>query len=294
MTRILITGATGFIGRHCLAALAGAGELHAASRSPRPADGSVTWHSADLLDDASITALLRTVRPTHLLHAAWEATPVSYATSPENLRWLRAGVTLLQAFGDNGGERFLGVGTSAEYARSETPCIEEVTPIRPETIYGHAKAAMHQATCAAARHHGFAAAWARIFLPFGPGDPAGRLLPSVLAAIRRGERVALSDGLQQRDFVYAPDAGRMLARLLLSDGTGSFNIGSGAARSIRDVVGTLARLHDAETLIDFGVKPRREGEAEVLVADVTRYVRLIGALEATPLETALRALSAQA
>lgn len=277
MRRILVTGASGFIGRHCLAALAGAGELHAVSRGvPSGRGDGAIWHAADLLDDAEIAALVARIRPTHLLHAAWEATPVAYAVSPENLRWLKAGVTLLDVFGAEGGIRALAIGSSAEYAPSEAPCVEDVTPIRPVTIYGHAKVAMDHAMRAAAQRHGFSAAWGRLFLPYGPGDPPQRLVPSLIAAFRAGRRLPMSDGEQIRDFIFAPDAGRMLAALLLSDARGPCNIGSGAALPVRQVVEMIASSFGGTGLAEFGALPRRPGEPAILAADMTKTFAVPG------------------
>ena len=88
MKRVLVTGATGFVGRWTLPCLVDRGfEVHAVSRraDPPPRDG-VTWRRLDLLDGA-IEALVRQVRPTHLLHFAWETTPLEYWVSLDNLRW---------------------------------------------------------------------------------------------------------------------------------------------------------------------------------------------------------------
>lgn len=77
MKRVLVTGASGFIGRHVLTPLAERGyDVHAVSRSGAvPAAGNVHCHRADLLDPKQIGTLLKQVRPTHLLHFAWYAVP---------------------------------------------------------------------------------------------------------------------------------------------------------------------------------------------------------------------------
>jgi UDP-glucuronate decarboxylase len=203
---------------------------------------------------------------------------------------LKAGITLLDAFGTHGGVRVLGLGTSAEYAPSQTPCVEDVTPVRPATIYGHAKAAMHHATLAASLRHGYAAAWARIFLPYGPGDPPQRLVPSLVAAFRVGRRLPMSDGGQIRDFVFAPDAGRMLAALLVSDASGVFNIGSGEAMPLRRAVELIAESCGAAGLADFGAVPRRPGEPDMLAADMSRTFAVPGMPRPRPFQSNIQTL----
>jgi nucleoside-diphosphate-sugar epimerase len=160
VTRVLITGATGFIGRHCLERLCeSGGEIHAVTRTlPQPAAGPARWHAADLRDPAAARNLIETVRPDHLLHLAWEATPRLYAGPPENLRWLIGATAMLTAFGEYGGQRFVGAGSLAEYAGGQEVCAEDETPIRPATVYGKCKAACWLAAQAAAQHYRFDAA----------------------------------------------------------------------------------------------------------------------------------------
>src|SRR3984893_8750010 len=106
MNRVLVTGASGFIGSHSLSILQNRGyEVHAVwLKNRRELDG-VEWHRADLLDPASIGGLIREVRPTHLLHLAWYAVPRDYRESPENLAWCKAGISLLTDFAEGGGRR---------------------------------------------------------------------------------------------------------------------------------------------------------------------------------------------
>mgnify|MGYP003387385600 CR=1 FL=1 len=164
MTRVLITGPTGFIGAHCLEALLARGgdEIHAVNRSGRgPHAERVTWHGADLRSPEQAAHLVERVRPTHLLHGAWEATPGAYAQSPENLDWLQGSLALIRSFARHGGVRFVGVGSSAEYDPGAGPCIEDETPLRPASIYGQCKLACWLALDAASRAPEFAAAQAR-------------------------------------------------------------------------------------------------------------------------------------
>jgi nucleoside-diphosphate-sugar epimerase len=289
MRRLLATGVSGFIGAHCLREMLTIGydEIHAASRSGEgPAVPSLSWHAADLRDPGAAIQLIETVKPTHLFHAAWIATPGVYLTSPENEQWMRATIAMVRAFAELGGQRFVGVGTSAEYAETDRPCVEEVTPLAPVSVYGHAKVATWQAIAAMAEAHKLEAAWGRLFLPYGPGDLPQRLIPATVAKLRAGERMALSSGEQQRDFVYAPDAAKMLAGLLKSNATGAFNIGSGEPRSVRSVVEAIAGHLNARDLPQFGTTPARAWEPLMLVANMAKLQGL-GLFVRTPMADAL-------
>ena len=111
MTRVLVTGGTGFIGRHALPLLAGH-EVHASfSRAPGEDVPGVTWHRCDLLDTAAATTLVAEVRPTHLLHFAWYAVPGKFWDAAENAPWVEASLGLLAAFAGAGGRRATFAGS---------------------------------------------------------------------------------------------------------------------------------------------------------------------------------------
>src|SRR5206468_9393880 len=183
VSRVLVTGATGFIGRHTLAPLVAAGhEVHATARTPGAAARGVTWPAADLLDSPDV---VRYVNPDALLHLAWYAEHGKFWSSPENLRWLQASVALLRAFS---GRRAVIAGTCAEYDWTTGAWrLAEDAPLAPATLYGACKHALHVATEAYAREAGFSLAWGRIFFLFGPDEHPGRLVPSVLGPLLHGE-----------------------------------------------------------------------------------------------------------
>jgi nucleoside-diphosphate-sugar epimerase len=82
--------------------------------------------------------------------------------------------------------------------------------------------------------------------------------------------VATTHGLQQRDFIYAPDAADLLIRLLLSQQQGVFNIGTGRATTVRSVVEYLASRCGRPDLPQFGAMPLAPSEPKLLVADMTK------------------------
>jgi nucleoside-diphosphate-sugar epimerase len=197
MRRVLLTGATGFIGRHAPAALRARGfEVHAVTTGESPAvaaEGDVAaWHRADLLDPAVARTLVEQVRPTHLLHLAWYAEHGLFWSSTENLRWTEASLRLLRAFGETGGERAVMAGTCAEYDWSASGrFVEGEAPLAPATLYGTCKHALRLVGEAWCEQNGVEFAWGRIFLVFGPGEHPERLVPAVAGAVLSGQPARL-------------------------------------------------------------------------------------------------------
>ena len=162
MADILITGATGFIGLPCLERLLQAGHnVHAVCRHPLPR-ADVHWHAVDLWNPEQVSALLASIRPSHLLHLAWIAMPGVYWTSPDNHRWVDASLHLVRQFHRWGGRRAVLAGTCAEYDWNHSLCHEK-TPLRPTTTYGQCKLRLWQQL----RQEKLSLAWARLFFLYG-------------------------------------------------------------------------------------------------------------------------------
>src|ERR1700738_2172617 len=104
--RVLVTGATGCVGRHALPVLVARGwEVHAVtSRNGPDAAEEIIWHRADLLNPRELNATIRSAQATHLLHLAWYVAPGQWATASENFEWVHASLELLRAFREQGGE----------------------------------------------------------------------------------------------------------------------------------------------------------------------------------------------
>lgn len=277
MKTVLVTGARGFIGRHAIAPLVARGyEVHAVSSQTGTFDSAATWHACDLHDVAAGTSLVAAVQPTHLLHLAWFAEPGAFWNSGQNIRWVEATAGLVQAFAQHGGKRFVGAGTSAEYAWTGEVCDEETTKMQPATLYGGCKFAAWSILQAFARTQHFSAAWGRVFFLYGPGEKPGRLVSDVVSALAEGREVALSEGHQRRDFMHVADVGAAFAALLDSAVEGPVNIATGQAPSVRDVATKLAELAGRPDLLRFGARPERPGEPLEIRAAVRRLTEEVG------------------
>lgn len=290
--RVLLTGATGFVGRNALAPLLAAGfEVHAvSSRTPPDGERGVVWHQADLLDDAERDAVVTEVGASHLLHFAWYAEHGKFWQSPENERWRAASSALLRAFVAHGGERAVLAGTCAEYAwQDETHCVEGVTPLAPATPYGGAKRALWLDAEAYAADVGLSLAWGRIFFLYGPHEDPRRLVASVAQALVHGERAETGAGEQVRDFAYTPEVAAAFVALLCSDVAGAVNVVSGRQLQIREVVEAVGAAAGRPDLLAIGARPGNPDDPQILTGDPTRLFTEVGWTPALSFEASIAA-----
>ena len=273
-----MTGATGFVGRQVLVPLLRRGyEVHAVSRHAAanlPAE--ITVHAGDLLDHAGQRRLLERVRPSHLLHVAWYVEHGKYWDAPENELWLKATESLVESFCRMGGTRAIGVGTCVEYDPGCGLLVEGQTPERPTSVYANAKLAAGHNAAAIAAAHAVWFAWARIFFPFGPGEPGNRLVPHVISRLLQGEPAHCTHGRQIRDFLYVADVGDALAALLDSSVQGPVNIGSGVPTTIGDMAIRIGKALARPDLVILGAVEEAEGSPEKILASSIRLEQEVG------------------
>ncbi len=254
MRKVLLTGATGFIGRHCLPMLLARGyEVHAVtSREPGEAAQHVHWHKVDLVGPGKASELLARVSPDYLLHFAWYAVPRKYWESLENLRWVQTSLELLGAFAAQAGKRVVMAGSCAEYDWRDGECSEDNTPLLPATLYGTCKHSLQMMLQSVSHQTGLSSAWGRIFYLYGPHEYPTRLVSSVIRALLRGEPAPCSDGCQVRDFLYVEDVASAFVALLESEVQGPVNIASGIPVPVKSVVARIGEKIGRPDLIRLG------------------------------------------
>lgn len=293
--RVLVTGASGFIGQHMPALLRARGfETHITARGTLPETVGITTHAVDLLRQDEAQRLIKDLRPDIIIHTAWYVAHGRFWTAPENTDWLEASTALAAYAAEAGTRRFVGLGTCAEYATEageDAYPWPETRPIAPATPYGEAKAALARRLkeMAEARAR-FSFAWARLFHLFGPGENPARLVPSIMLALREGREAQCSSGRPVRDFISTQNAAAAITALATSQVTGPVNIGSGAPISIAAMARLIAHISGRPYLLRLGALPDRPNEAPYMVAHTGRLRRDVGFTAPVSLAAELRSL----
>ena len=294
MARLLLTGATGFIGAAVLARLVTEGHdvvaLHSGRTLP-PEQHGVSWHALDLLraDEEEIAALVSRERLTHCIHTAWYTNHSDYLIAAINLDWLAASLRLASGFRAGGGQRFTGLGTCLEYdVTVEVPLSETETPLRPDTLYARCKDETRE-RLRAEQGEGLSVAWVRVFFVYGPGDRDRRLIPWLIGNLARGEPVAPRNGGVRRDYVHVDDLAAQICRVSAASFDGAVNGASGKAERLADIFRLAGALAGREDLVTVNDRLAAD-EPALIAADMSLYRDRIGAVEARSLGDGLASL----
>lgn len=260
--RILITGASGFVGRQVLRALASSHRririvARPGARTKLGEDACSVEsfvETADLFAESADWWAQACDEVDTVVHLAWYAEPGKYLQSPQNIDCLTGTLQLAKGAAAAGVRRWVGVGTCAEYALGAEPLSID-TPLKPTTPYAAAKAATYTALAQFLPSQHVQFAWCRLFYLYGEGEDSRRLVPYLRQRLAAGETAELTSGTQLRDFLDVAEAGRLIAQCAQGTGEGAFNVCSGEAISIRQLAERIADEYGARHLLNFGARP---------------------------------------
>lgn len=265
--RVLLTGATGFLGSYVLNHLQQKGIDVVVAGRHRPAEYRGDFIQADLLQMDSYSVVVQRFRATHLIHLAWYAEHGKYWSSPLNLRWLEATVGLVEAFCSTGGQKVVVAGTCAEYDWSYGYCREDSTPLAPASMYGTAKDATRRLLAAVCNAYQVPLAWGRIFLPYGPGEDERRLIPSLIQVFEGGRTPFGVNATAYRDFLHIEDVASAFLTLLKTQAVGAINICSAQPVQIAELVQLLASSRNADPDMVLNLSKVHPEDPHFLVGD---------------------------
>jgi len=272
--RVLITGASGFIGSQLARLLVQEGvEVYALLR-PK----SDPWRICDLLPDLQVVEgnllqpeqgwleRLGAIQPEICFHFAWYAEPGIFLTSPLNLQYLSASLTMAEGLAKAGCHKLVIAGSFSEYDQ-DLGYLSENSALKPNTLYGAAKVSLYQALSLWAPAAGIEILWPRIFSVYGPCEHEKRFVPAVILAALRGEVTRLTPGEQLRDYLHVADAAAAIWAATQSGMKGPVNIGSGKPVAIRELALHIGALLKRPDLIRLGDLPYRQGDPMFVCAN---------------------------
>ncbi|MDZ7751189.1 MAG: NAD(P)-dependent oxidoreductase [Gammaproteobacteria bacterium] len=274
--KVVVTGATGFVGRYVVTELEARGvESLAVSRQARklPA-GQGCGVSLDLHDvPVGVYELLGC--PDVLIHLAWSGLP-NYKSLHHFEVELPAHYAFLKALIDGGLKHLVVAGTCLEYGIRSGP-LSEVAASHPTTAYGFAKDALRRQLEFLREARSFRLVWARLFYLYGEGQAESSLYSQLRRAAEKGNRVFnMSGGEQLRDFLPVGKAAAHLVSLALTPvDAGVVNVCSGKPISIRKLVEGWIDEHRWAIAPNLGYYPYPDYEAMAFWGDRSKLDRLL-------------------
>lgn len=271
--RVLLTGASGFIGAAVMRLLLKQGiETAALVSTGKPLnrlqdlEGQYVRIEGRLADIPTLRPQLEAFHPDACIHLAWYAEPGKYLYAPDNVPVMQQSLTLLQTLIEIGCQQFVGVGTCAEYD-TDIGFLREDSPTKPATIYAACKLStgligQHMAAAA-----GIKFAWGRLFYLFGEHEDLRRLVPALIKSLRQGKPFDATAGEQVRDYLHVDDVASALITMAQQNADGVYNIASGVPITMRQLMENIGDIVGAKDLIHFGAIPYRQWEPMFICGD---------------------------
>lgn len=267
MEKMLLTGASGFLGRNFMECLDKSKyEVFAVGRNCPQYLDKEHFFTHDLKDYERVLGYIREVCPDILVLLAWDVSTQSYWESFENCLWADVCIRMAQMFLDCGGRQILFAGTSASYDYGRGWLKEQPGYEQPSSLYGISKRYASQALQKLAKRHDAVYCEARLFAIYGKYEKMARLVPLTAWRLSHNEKIINECGELLRDYIYIEDAVRAIHLLIREKASGVYNVSSGRPVSIGQIIMQIAGELDRRELIEFQNNDEEE-EYPLIVGD---------------------------
>ena len=256
--KVAVTGASGFVGRHVLAALLEHDvEIVAVTRDASRLAGLGAGVNAVEMDIAkpATDCFEQIGRPDVLIHLAWDGLP-NYKSLHHFETELPKQYQFLKLMVESGLSSLTVTGTCFEYGMQSGPLAAQLTT-RPNNPYGYAKDALRKQLGYLKAAKAFDLTWARLFYMYGEGQARNSLFPLLKEAVLRGDKTFnMSGGEQLRDYLPVEAAARQIVHVALARrDMGAINICSGRPVSVRRLVEQWISENDWDIQLNLGHYP---------------------------------------
>ena len=305
--RVIVTGATSFIGKAVTKELLAEGHhVFAVVRPDSPgrraleemalpgeeggSSGRLTCLSVNLKD---ISAVERHPdlegRGDLWLHLGWEGAGSANRRDPHvQARNIGYALDALQSAAGLGCSRFLFGGSQAEYGIVDGLMGEDI-PCHPVSEYGKDKLEVCRRAAEASGKLGITYLHARIFSVYGPGDHPWSLISTCLDTFLKGGHMELGACTQQWNFLHVRDTAGALLRLLLAKApAGVYNVAGEDTRPLRDYIEELHRLCGGSGTYEYGRRPPNAEGVVSLVPDIRKLAKAVGFSQSISFEDGIR------
>jgi nucleoside-diphosphate-sugar epimerase len=297
--RVLVTGASGFIGSHLTRRLIRAGaHVHALTSTVSSVyptrllevRDQITLHEASLTDRGALTLVAADARPAYVFHlGAYTHVGKSWQRVDECIQVnVQGTVNLLMALEPVGYTRFVNIGTSEIYGDVDVPFREDgpVHPISPYSVSKHGAEELCRLFAAA---KSWPIVRVRPFNAYGPMQSPDRVVPEIITRALQHQPLRMTLGTQTREFNYVEDLADAMVRVALTPGIDGdlFNLGNGREVSMRDLATTILDQLGNPIEAEFGALAERPIEIPRMHADTAKTADRIGWVAPTSLEDGL-------
>lgn len=270
--KIILTGATGLIGKEVLPLLKKEGfDILALSSK-----------NCNLFNKDEIDNVFNEFKPEYLLNFAW-CTTGNYLTSDLNYKFVDAGMNMLKAFNRNSGRRAVFAGTCFEYKFKNAP-LKENDELNPLTIYAKCKVELFKQATEYCIQNGISFGWGRIFYVYGKNENEKRLTPYIINNLKNNNPVEIKCGQLIKDYMYTKDIAAAFVKFLCSNTQGALNICTGKGISLAAYATTIAKKLDKTEYLT--IKNEETSQPPVILGDNSK-LKQIGFIHQYNFENAL-------
>ncbi|GAH72058.1 unnamed protein product, partial [marine sediment metagenome] len=205
--RILITGATGFLGKHVADQVRAGGHNILAFSLEKDTNENNTkyiqWLYGDFGDVMSLKPAIRSFDPEVVIHLAWQGIP-DYSEVVSRIN-LNNSIQLLDFVAEETNcKKIIVSGSCFEYGKNKGVC-KESDPIQLKSFFSWAKYSLYQYLLLKCNQKEVELIWFRIFYVYGPGQRVGSLVPTLVRTLKDGKIPDIRSPLNKNDFVYIED-----------------------------------------------------------------------------------------